>query len=98
MCILFGFNTFVLQQRLQAAHQDWGRIVLDAAQPWVVAARRNHGANRGDRPRVRRGPNPPPISHTPERELGSVGRGEQSASTPSSSSLGGRMRLSQDGI
>lgn len=98
MCILFGFNTFVLQQRLQAAHQDWGHIVLDAAQPRVVAARRNHGVNRGDRPRVRGGPNPPPASRTPERELGSVGRGEQSASTPSSSSVGGRICLSQGGI
>lgn len=55
MCILFGFNTFVLQQRLQAAHQDWGHIVLDTVQAWVVTARRNHRANRGDRPRVRSG-------------------------------------------
>lgn len=46
MCILFGFNTFVLQQRLQAAHQDWGHIVLDTVQARVVPARRNDRATQ----------------------------------------------------
>lgn len=98
MCILFGFNAFVLQQRLQAAHQDWGRIVLDTVQPRVVTARRNHRANRGDRPMVRGGLNTLSPSRTLERELGSAGSSEQSTSTPSSSSLGGRTRLSQGGV
>lgn len=72
MCILFGFNTFVLQQRLQAAHQDWGHIVLDTVQARVVTARRNHRANRGDRPGARGGLNTPPTSRRLEQELGSV--------------------------
>lgn len=100
MCILFGFNTFVLQQRLQAAHQDWGHVVLDTVQARVVTARRKHRANRGDRPGVRGGG----AEHAADITYTGAGAGvcgQQRAErlrSPSSSSVGGRMCLSQGGV
>lgn len=84
---LFGLNTFILQQRLQAAHRDRGRVVPGTVHRQVVAARTNRRLSKGDRPGVQRDP-----TWVLEQELGSVGSSEQSPSTPSSSSLGERTR------
>lgn len=90
---LFGLNTFILQQHLQAGQQDRGCVVPDTVHRRVVSARRNRRVNRGDRPGVGGDP-----TRTLERELGSAGSSEQSPSTPSSSSLGGRTRRYQGGV